>query len=47
MHTVLWSINLKGRDHLEDVGVVRNGTDLREIGWGVVEWILLSQDRNQ
>jgi hypothetical protein len=36
----LWSENLKIRDHLEDISVNEGDnirTDLREIGWEVVE----------
>jgi hypothetical protein len=38
--------NQKERDHLEDQGVVTNviRMDLREIGYGTVDWIQLSQD---
>jgi hypothetical protein len=34
--------NLKGRDHLKDLDV-----DPKEIGWEVVDWIHLAQDRDQ
>jgi hypothetical protein len=40
--------NLKGRDHVEDLGVDRkiNRKDLR-LGWEGVDWIHLSQDRDR
>jgi hypothetical protein len=37
---------LKGRDHLEDLGV-DGRMDLREKGWEVIDWIHLAQDRGQ
>jgi len=36
MHTKFWSENLKGRDHLEDLGIdgmIILRVDLREIAW--------------
>jgi hypothetical protein len=43
--------NLKGRYHLENLGIYRriNNTEmnLREIGWEGVDWIHLAQDRDQ
>jgi hypothetical protein len=41
--------NLKGRDHLKDLGV--NGEknikiDIREIGWEGMDWIHMVQDRD-
>jgi hypothetical protein len=41
--------NLKGRDHLEDLGVDGKDIrmDVREIGWEGVQWIHLDQDRDQ
>jgi hypothetical protein len=45
---IFWLENLKGRNHLEDLGVDGNITmDLREMGWEVADWMHLSQDRNQ
>jgi hypothetical protein len=41
MREIFWLENLKGRDHLEDLGV--DG----EIAWKGVDWICLAQDRNQ
>jgi len=38
----LWSRNLKGRDHSEDLGI-----DGRIIGWEGVDWIHLAQDGDQ
>jgi hypothetical protein len=35
----------KERDHCEDQGVIV--LDLREIGWGNVEWTQLAQDRDR
>jgi hypothetical protein len=32
---------------LEDRGVDGIGMDLREIGWGSVDWIQLAQDRGR
>jgi hypothetical protein len=40
-----WEIP-KERDHLEDQGV-GGKMDLREIGLGGVDWILVAQDRNR
>jgi hypothetical protein len=37
----------KERDHLEDQGVDWIRMDLREIGWGSVEWIYLAQGRDR
>jgi len=49
MYAKCWSENLKGRDHLEDLGV--DGkivlVDLREIGWEGVNWMHRAQDRPQ
>jgi hypothetical protein len=48
MHTKLWSRNLKGRDHSEDLGV--DGSIrmyLREIGGKFGGWIYLAQDRDR
>jgi hypothetical protein len=45
----LWE-SQKERDHLEDQNVggwTILKKDLREIGWGGVDWIDLAQDRNQ
>jgi hypothetical protein len=46
MRTIIWSENLKGRDHSEDLGV-----DGRIIlkwiwGWRDVDWMHLAQDRD-
>jgi hypothetical protein len=42
-----WWERPKERDHSEDQGIDGDGIrmDLREIGWGSVEWIQLAQDR--
>jgi hypothetical protein len=37
----------EGRDYLEDQGIVGIRMDLRETGWGSVEWIQLAQVRNR
>jgi hypothetical protein len=37
--------NLKGRDYSEDPGVYK--MNLREIGWEVVDWINLTQNRDK
>jgi hypothetical protein len=45
MNTKLWSENLKGRDHLEDLGAEVEDNirmDLREIGWKYVDLIHLA-----
>jgi hypothetical protein len=41
--------SLKGRDHWEDVGIDGNNIkmDLREVGFGVVDWIHLGQHRDR
>jgi hypothetical protein len=49
MTTIFWMENLKKRDPLEDLGI--HGANIRmeltEIGWEGVDWIHLSQDRDQ
>jgi hypothetical protein len=50
MQIIFWLENMKVRDHLEDLGIRWEDNirmDLREIGWGNVDWIHLTQDRNQ
>jgi alpha-glucosidase (family GH31 glycosyl hydrolase) len=44
--TVFWWESQKERNHLEDQGVDGSRMDLREFGWGSVEWIQLAQDRD-
>jgi hypothetical protein len=41
MHTVFWSVNIKGQDHLEDSCrlVDHISTDFRETGWESVDWV--------
>jgi hypothetical protein len=39
MHIGYWWESQKERDHKED-------QDLREIGWNIVDWIDLAQDRD-
>jgi hypothetical protein len=34
--------NPEGKDHLKDQGIEGIKRDLREIGWGCVEWIHLA-----
>jgi hypothetical protein len=49
MHAKFWSGNLKGRNLLENVGVggkINIRMDLTEIGWEVVDWVHLAQDRD-
>jgi hypothetical protein len=41
--------NLKGRDHSEDLSIGKEDNikmDLREIGFGSVDWIHFAQDRD-
>jgi alpha-glucosidase (family GH31 glycosyl hydrolase) len=45
--TGFWWESLKEKDHLEDQGIDGIKLDLREIGWGGVEWIHLAQDRDR
>jgi hypothetical protein len=46
--TRFWYESPKERDHLEDLGVDGTmGSDIRENGWGGVEWIQLAQDRDR
>jgi hypothetical protein len=49
MHIGYWSESQKERDHYEDQDVGRwvIKVDLREIGWGGMDWIDLAQDRDQ
>jgi hypothetical protein len=44
MHTGFWWESQKEREHYKDLDV--GGMDLREIGWGVVDWIDLAQDND-
>jgi hypothetical protein len=45
MHTIFWLENLKGRNHMKDLGVEgRIRMDLREIRLQDVDWIYLPQD---
>jgi hypothetical protein len=49
-HTKMWSENLKGRDHSEDLGVdgkINIRVGLRDIGWKGVDWMYLGQDMNK
>jgi hypothetical protein len=49
-YTKFCSENLEGRDHKEDIGVdgrIPIRMDLREIGWGGVDWMHLAPDRDQ
>jgi alpha-glucosidase (family GH31 glycosyl hydrolase) len=45
--TGFWWESPKEKDHLEQQGVDGIKMDLREIGWGVVDWIHLAQDRDR
>jgi hypothetical protein len=42
MHILFWLENLKGRDHLEDLGVNGIIIALEEVGWKGVDWIHLA-----
>jgi len=46
MYAELWPENLKGRDHLEDLGV-DGRIVLEEIGWGGMVWFHVAQERDQ
>jgi hypothetical protein len=48
MHTLFWLEILKGREHLEDLGIDGDNSrvDLREIVWKGVEWMHLAMDRD-
>jgi hypothetical protein len=46
-NTKVWLENLNRRDHLEDLDVEDIRTDLRERGWGGVDWIHLAQYRDE
>jgi hypothetical protein len=46
----LWSENLKGRDHAEDLGVggrIIPEWILRDIKWEDINWIHLDQNRDR
>jgi len=46
MHTEFWFENMKGRDHLEDLGIdgiIIIRMDLREMGWEGVDWMHLAE----
>jgi hypothetical protein len=45
MHTNCWPENLDGKDHLENMGVNWRIILERILGWDVVDWIHLAQDR--
>jgi hypothetical protein len=49
IHTTFWLEIVKGREHLEDLGVDWDDIrmDLKEIGWQIVDWMHLAQDRDQ
>jgi hypothetical protein len=48
MHIGYWWESQKQRDHYEDQDIYRDNVKmvLREIGWGVMDWIDLAQDRD-
>jgi hypothetical protein len=45
----LWTEYLKRKDHSEELCVEEDEVrmDLREIGWGGLDWIHLAQDRDK
>jgi hypothetical protein len=50
MHTILWLENLKGKGHLEDLGL--DGRIILEwilgiIWWEGADWMHVAQDRDQ
>jgi hypothetical protein len=49
MHTKFWPENLKGREYMVDLELDGDNIkmDLKEIGYGGVDWIRLDQDRDQ
>jgi len=48
IYTGFWWGDLRGRDHLEDVGVGDNmKMDLQEVGLGGMDWIALAQGRDR
>jgi hypothetical protein len=49
MHIGFWRESQKERDHWEDLDICGRiiKIDLREIGWGGMDWIDLAQDRDQ
>jgi hypothetical protein len=50
MHTGFWWGKLRERDHLEDTGTRWEDNinmDLREVGWGCIDWIDLAQDSDR
>jgi hypothetical protein len=44
MHTKFQSVNTKGRNNSEDLGVDNIRMDLREIGWEGADWIHLARE---
>jgi hypothetical protein len=50
IYTGFWWGDLRGRDHMEDVGVEGGDNmkmDLQEVGWGGMDWIDLAQGRDR
>jgi hypothetical protein len=49
MYTQFWSIYLKGKglERPRRRWVYNVGMDVRDIGWEVVEWIHLAEDRDR
>jgi hypothetical protein len=47
MHTIFWSENLKRRDYFGDTWEDNIRMVLSEIGWEVMDWMRLFQDRDQ
>jgi len=49
VHTLFWLEDLKGRGHSEDLGIdgmITLEWILGKLGWEVVDWMRLAQDRD-
>jgi len=51
MHTGFWWGDLRERDHLDEPGVNKwedkIKMDLQQVGWSVMDWITVAQDRDR
>jgi hypothetical protein len=47
IHTKFWLENLKERGHLEDLGIDGGYTDHKAAGWYGVDWMHLTQGKDQ